>query len=458
MPAGTPSASRAVRAIDLRDLRSYGLRMGDFDGVTGPTGATNAATNAAGPTAGSGKISTDAGVGKQTLTEVAGPQTAAPAGGAPAAAPAADTVAARDWPTVLPHANRDKDHQITIKKGAPADKAKKTPVVQNTANVPEIAKPELDDAKQKIVKTIADHRAALPDLLSAKYGGAKGKGGIGYMYGGKDGGKPSSVQKGGTDKASLQEKWVWEEVGSEGGASSVNTYDGMDVTFGKGFAGAGNVGSLLTKLFAKDAEIKNLFLDAGVTIAGGQWQLVNTDLGAIEDGDNALRLFEVNPQLLSVFVSMAEDPKFAQTNLDTQWDQLKQGAGNIPAYAKDWEELPTKLAIHLKHWLPGYAWVANDYAATAGDTLAIVKRFGSLMVAKEKTATKSGALHVDGGKTAWGTVSHLKVLAKGAGFTALAGAAQLVTISKEDLDTDTQYAGKLLFPAGKDQYYVVPET
>ncbi len=434
---------------------------------TGTTNGAAAVGGNAGPSAAS------AGVGKQTLTDAAGamagpgkqPQVAtgnaaanevAPGDAAPAVS--ADTVAARDWPTVLPHANRDKDHQITITKGTPATTKGKDKVaaVQNTAHVPEIDKPALDDAKQKIVATIAAHREALPDVLSAKYGAAKGCGGVGYMYGGKDAAKPTAVQAGGADKPALQNKWVWEEVGSEGGASSVNTYDGMDVTFGKGFAAGGAVEAVLTSLFAKDPEAKNLFLDAGVTIAKGQWQMVNTELGAIEDGKNALRLFEVNPKLLSVFVTMAEDPKHAQTNLDVQWDQLKKGAGNIPEYAKEWDEFPTKLAVHLKHWLPGYAWVNNDYSATKGDTLAIVKRFASIMVAREKTATKSGALRVDG-KTPWGTVSHLKILAKGAGFTALAAAAKTATISKDDLDSDAQYAGQLLFPLGKDQYYVLPE-
>jgi hypothetical protein len=363
----------------------------------------------------------------------------------------------RRWPELLPHATRDKDHQITVKKGTPATKKGKDVVaaVQNSAVVPDVAKPTIDVKQQQMVNYIAATRDQLPDLLSAKYGNAKGGGGVGYMYGGKDASKPTDVKAAGTDKPSLQKKWVWEEVGSEGGASSVNTYDGMDVTYGKGFAAGGAVESMLQLLFAKDPAVKDMFLDAGVTIDKGKWQVVNTALGAIEDDKNALHLFEVNPKLLSIFVTMAEDPKHAQTNLDVQWEQLGKGAGKIPDYAKDWDELPTKLCVHLKHWLPGYAWVANDYSATAGDTLAIVKRFGHLMVAAEGSTQKSGALLVDGGKTAWGTVSHLKTLAKGAGFTALSGAATLTTITKEQLDTDKANAGKLLFPAGKGEYYVV---
>jgi hypothetical protein len=363
----------------------------------------------------------------------------------------------RRWPELLPHAGRDKDHQISIKKGTAAtNKGKETiAAVQNSAVVPDVAKPALEAKQQAMIAYIAAHREQLPDLLSEKHGGAKGGGGIGYMYGGKDPSKPSEVKAGGAGDEALRKKWVWEEVGSEGGASSVNTYDGMDVTFGKGFAAGGAVESMLSLLFAKDPAAKDLFLDAGITIDKGQWQMVNTDLGAIEDGKNALRLFEVNPRLLSIFVSMAEDPKHAQTNLDVQWEQLKKGAGMIPEYAKAWDELPTKLCLHLRHWLPGYAWVNNDYSATQGDTLAIVKRFGNIMVTREGTKQKSGALLVDGGKTHWGTVSHLKTLAKGAGFTALSGAAALETITREQLDTETKYDGKLLFPAGKDQYYVV---
>jgi hypothetical protein len=199
----------------------------------------------------------------------------------------------------------------TIKKGTAATKKGKevTPAVQNSAVVPDVDKPTLEAKHKAVVAYIAAWRDQLPDRLSEKYGGAKGGGGIGYMYGGKDPSKPTEVKAGGTEKEALQKKWVWEEVGSEGGASSVNTYDGMDVTFGKGFAAGGGLEPMLSKLFAKDAAAKDMFLDAGLALIDGKWQMVNTDLGAIEDGKNALRLFEVNPKLLSIFVTMAEDPK-----------------------------------------------------------------------------------------------------------------------------------------------------
>ena len=48
-----------------------------------------------------------------------------------------------------------------------------------------------------------------------------------------------------------------------------------------------------------------------------------------------------------------------------------------------------------------------------------------------------------------------KLAVLGAGFTALSGAATLTAITKEQLDTDKANAGKLLFPAGKGEYYVV---
>src|SRR5204863_8612 len=161
-----------------------------------------------------------------------------------------------------------------------------------------------------IVDYVRLRRDALPDLLSAKYGGVPGKAGIGYMYGGKNPQKPTSVkdaEKKPDDKGAKNEKWVWEEVGSEGGASSVNTYDNM-------------------------------------------------------------------------------------------------------------------------HVRPGYSWGKNDYYRSKGDMAAIVKRLAELMLSKEGTTQKGGALMVDGGKTAWGTVSHLHTCDGGAGFSALSGAATLKTI------------------------------
>jgi hypothetical protein len=235
----------------------------------------------------------------------------------------------------------------------------------------------------------------------------------------------------------------------------VNTYDDLNVTLGHGFGAAGGLQQMLNALFARDAAARDAFLDAGVALDGAQWLLVDTERGGVEVGTNALRLLQVDPKLLSVFVTIAEDPQHAQANADTQFNELLKGGGKIPDYANEWKEWPTRLAMHLAHWLPAYSWKMNDYSQTNGELIEIVKRFGSLMVQRDSTQQANGALLVDGAKKTFGVVLHLKTLAKGEGFRALAGAAKLETISKEQRSSDAQWSGKLLFPAGGDSYYVI---
>jgi len=363
-----------------------------------------------------------------------------------------------DWPTLLPRAGRNATHAITIKKGTAAKKQGKlvTPAVQNTAVVPAIPMPHLDKKQQAIIEYVKMKRAALPDRLTGTaFAGKAGGGGIGYMYGGRNPGAPTSVKAAGTDDKAKHEKWIWEEVGSEGGASSINTYDtdasGSDnVTFGMGFAKS-TLPSLLKALFAKDPEIKKALLDAGLALDGSKWLIVNTDLGAVEEGTDALRLLEVNTKLLSLLMNIGEDPKHAQTNLDVQWAAVMAGGGKYPQYAATWSsENAFKIAFHMAHWLPAYSWASVDYSPTDGDILKIVKTFAKAAAGK---AAANGVYLVP---ARWGLLSHLAKFGAGKGLTELKTAAgDPVAIENGKEKTDPAYSDKLLIPEDRGKYLVL---
>lgn len=353
------------------------------------------------------------------------------------------------WPD-LPRAQRDAKHEITVKKGTPAKG--KTPAVQNVAVVPDVAKPTLDGKQQAIVDQIKKNRDALPDLLSGTpAAGATGSAGVGYMYGGKNPGKPTSVKAGGTDPKSTREKWIWEEVGGEGGSSSINTWDNMHVTYGKGFAASTTLPGVLNALFAKDPAAKAMLEDVGVALDGSEWMVVNTDLGAVEVGMNALRLLETSPKLLSVLITIGEDPAHAQVNLDVQWAKVMAAAGKYPAYAETWSETAFKVGFHMAHWLPAYGWGSVDYKPTGGDILKIVKTFAKATAGRTQP---NGAYLVP---AQWGLVTHLRSFGGGAGLRAIesSGATAPVTIDKEKTTKDAAWKDKILIPDGKDAFRVL---
>jgi hypothetical protein len=179
--------------------------------------------------------------------------------------------------------------------------------------------------------------------------------------------------------------------------------------------------------------------------------MVNTDLGAVEEGTNALRLLEVNPKLLSLLITIGEDPKHAQINLDVQWAKVMASSGKYPAYASTWSEAAFKIGFHLAHWLPAYGWGVVDYSSTGGDILKIVKTFAK---ASAGAAKPNGAYVVP---AMWGLLSHLTTFGGGAGLTALRAAAGTpVTIPAGSAGTDTAWSGKLLVPDGKGTYLALP--
>src|SRR5262245_20461500 len=119
----------------------------------------------------------------------------------------------------------------------------------------------------------------------------------------------------------------------------------------------------MERLF-KDRSVAEAFQAYGVNFIAKYkekgYRVVNLKTGAVETGANALRLIQTDPQLLGVFVKIAEDPKYSQQVADAQWEIVARNAGNVPSYAHTWDDRWIALISHITHWWPVTGWRGKE--------------------------------------------------------------------------------------------------
>jgi hypothetical protein len=100
----------------------------------------------------------------------------------------------------------------------------------------------------------------------------------------------------------------------EGSPSAVNTFDKANVTLGAGFAGAaggavqpqGQAQELMANLFASSPQAAGLFLAAGLTVVNGDFVVVDPVKKWKLHGMDAELYIRANPDLLSLYVNVAQ--------------------------------------------------------------------------------------------------------------------------------------------------------
>jgi hypothetical protein len=148
-------------------------------------------------------------------------------------------------------------------------------------------------------------------------------------------------------KRKIAQQWVWEEFAHEGGSLSINAYDEMRMTWGRGMAGA-HLEGFFSKVIA-DPEAKKAFLRFGITF-DGTWKVVNVANGAIETGTEALQLMQAHPEILAAFRYAAESNR--QAVADAQWGEMAaKGAGKVPDGVLDplWPKASIQIMAHIHH-------------------------------------------------------------------------------------------------------------
>ncbi|MBS1914321.1 MAG: DUF4157 domain-containing protein [Bacteroidetes bacterium] len=293
------------------------------------------------------------------------------------------------WPQVLPKAVRGKGKELTT-------------TLHSTATAPSVSNAEagvdaaLTEQQKKIVEQIRINRSAVD---TAKLKLVKYKSAYGYAYGGTSSFAPTETQGAdgpGRTRESEIKKAVWDELKHEGGTSSINAYDSEKVTWGHGFGG--NKGSLPVVMDAlfKDADARKAFLVYGIDYQSG-WHVVNTANGGIESGQNAVSLIQASPDLLGVFIKIAEtgstepSKNLGQKVTDAQWVGMTAAgkAGDVPKWAYDWDLRLIQFVAHLTHWGPVFGWSAGYQGK--GNIHDVLMRWG------EKAAgLKSGAKPANG--------------------------------------------------------------
>lgn len=320
--------------------------------------------------------------------------------------------------------------------------------------LPRAAGQSLDEAQRRMVDEVERARAAIPHRLQRARRLPKG-----LMYGGRDVGEPAAVaaarQAPESRRSSTQriDLLVWKEVGSEGGASSINTWDDQIFTWGKGWSSVGALQQVLARLFKLSPRAQEALLSAGVALEGRRWLAVDTQAGRVVTDEAARRLLARDERLLSLFVILGEDPPYAGPSLEAQWAQLRDNAGAVPSYANTWSDEAIRLGVHLSHWLPVGGWRSRDYEATRGDLRAMVLEFGAALGAHlnraKRRAVPSGAWIVD----AFDVPGHLRSMAGGAGWRAVAAESPNARPLPADATTNPSWRGHLFLglPLAKKQ-------
>ncbi len=157
----------------------------------------------------------------------------------------------------------------------------------------------------------------------------------------------------------------------EGGPSAMNSYDSVNVTWGSGFSGAGQVMELILRVFDKSPEIRAAFFNAGVTIgADGGFCVVDVDRKWKLHGQDAQLYVRSHAELQALMINCAQgvfqaeftskaatSPDPRQAVLDANFETfMNNAASGMPASIAGWATLEAALATHARHALQIYRW------------------------------------------------------------------------------------------------------
>jgi hypothetical protein len=280
------------------------------------------------------------------------------------------------------------------------------------------------------------------------------------------GAQPSAVSSAGGGLAGkLKAQFeLWQDIGSEGAPAAMNTWDGENVTFGRGFSGSGQLQTMLADLFKADPGAQDEFLQAGIALEGGQFVVADVERKFKHRGDDAEHVIQVDRKLVSLFVNVAESPAHRQAVLDANWRQFVKGTGNIPDFAVGWDRRPRAVAGHNVH-AGGFSW--GEFAGTGGSMQGVVIHIADKVKDKEVSRDKITVV------SAATTKARFLDVAKGYAKDALGSPQALFKVNmwqnpawhpgeegdvspfNVSIQEGSFEAGKVYFGAGGQTYYIV---
>jgi hypothetical protein len=282
----------------------------------------------------------------------------------------------RSWPQWMPKSGR-RQASDEKKSGVPAENRQSIGKVKDELelNIPDIPGAALTPEQSEVIKQILDNRANLgPALEKVKVEPTIGKNKKvidkkgGFMYPGGGSARLKAAEGEITPRRKEINAAIDIEMSREGKWSAVNTYDDAVVTLGKGFT-RGMLAKVMQEFFKNDPEARNTFLDLGITWMNDTAMVVSPK--GVEVGDNALRLIELEPAILSVFVNMAESDEHGPKLVEAQ-QKWTLGYNLPPSVEESWTDLMAiRLVAHLIQWRSGRLW--KDYANCGGSVHKIIR-------------------------------------------------------------------------------------
>jgi Subtilase family len=167
---------------------------------------------------------------------------------------------------------------------------------------------------------------------------------------------------------------IREELFTEGGASSINTYDDQILTIGWGFSVKNELGrSVLSNDIQASAAFGDKLLSVGFFAVATTVYYIDTAAGVLLKGEDALKKVKWDQKVLSQLIYAMEAE--SSINVDSQARVFKQyRMKSFPQEGFQWPLDSVRLAMHLSHWLPvGIRWAGIKNSG--GDVAAIAKHF-----------------------------------------------------------------------------------
>lgn len=221
------------------------------------------------------------------------------------------------------------------------------------------------------IKENRDGTTSQPGLHKAKYKSTDYRG---YNYNGNS--KTDPLPDWGVTDANQKKAYeeLRKELFTEGGATSINTYDDQIVTVGWGFSiKAGGGISVIKYNMAASTSFANELLKVGLTIRNNEAWYVDIATSKIITGVKALEKMQWDEKVLSKLIQAMEAN--AKENTASQVKVFKEiRMAQVPTEVYQWPTDSIRLAVHLSHWLPvGVNWA--EIKGSGGSVATIIKSF-----------------------------------------------------------------------------------
>ncbi len=316
----------------------------------------------------------------------------------------------------------------------------------------------ISDEDRAKLKEIAAKRPAVLDSELARLGSRVKKwvpygGTEGWQYAGNS--RAAKVPGGQSDRLlRLAAEELYTGPSLEAYFNAIVTYDGT-LSIGAGFADS-EAAEYVHRWLAKDPAARAALLGAGFAVSAHREFLAIDNDGSIVTGGAAKKFLrsKENGDILDYLSGLMEQPGSADKAMDAQMSLLEEDfideiTSGLRSAMMGWPDDAVRAGMHMSYWDPAGGPIKNpnDFSATGGDPIAMVKMFGKNM---KKYIRQGNGAYVIGasGNTKFPLEGHLARW----GHEYLAGPIEscaTVEMTFEEVGSDPALANHVLVLSGK---------